>query len=467
MRKKRFALVCLIMLAMVSGYAARLYVDRNDPIARIQRDEAFSRFSSAAAPSSAQSDIGTRSDIDLSPIQVFYQILVRLREDYVEPIPKSRERELTYSALSYMLDSLNDPQTRFYTTEQAKLAKEAREGKFYGIGAIIAVKLEKQGDITEERLVVTGALPGSPAEKAGLLSGDVITRLDGKTVLPYKPLQRVEALVKLLRNGKISDQEFRKKLEAENERLKDGVGFHKVMDMLASGKDAKSYTLTVERPGATKPLEIKVGVSETKVDPVTSRLINPSIGYIDLNLIVKPAEAEFSEAVAGFKKQGVRKLVIDLRNSPGGALESAQAIAGNLIPNRTLAILQLPKGKQKTLKASPAPASGQWIGELAVLVDSGTTGLSEVLAAALRDGKGAKLVGSSTFGSNLQQTVHPLADASAVSMTTGKYLTPKGVDYKYKGLSVDAAVPAAGTKADADAALNKAVELLNSGKVQR
>lgn len=452
---------------MVGGYAARLHVDRNDPIAKIQRDEAFSRFSSASAPSSAQSDIGARSDIDLSPLQVFYQVLLRLREEYVEPIPKSRERELTYSALGYMLDSLHDPQTRFYTTEQANLAEEAREGRFYGIGAVISVKQEKQGDITEERLVVTGTLPGSPAEKAGLLGGDVITQLNGNTVLPYEPLQRVEELVKSLRNGKITDQEFRKQLEAENERLKGGVSFHKVMDTLATGKDNKDYTLTVARSGVAKPIEIKVGSGETDVDPVTSRLINSSVGYIDLNLIVKSAESEFSEAVAGFKKQGVKSLVIDLRNSPGGALESAQAIAGNIIPNRTLAILQLPKGKQRTLKANPAPASGQWTGQVAVLVNSGTTGLSEVLAAAVRDGAGAKLVGGTTFGSSLQQTVLPLADASAVSMTTGKYLTPRGVDYKDKGLAADVAVPATGAKAGVDAALNKAVETLNSGKVQR
>lgn len=451
-------------MAMAAGFIARSQVDRNDPLVKIQREEALSRSLSASAPSTSPSDITPRSDVDLRPLQVFYQVLLRLREEYVEPIQKSRERDMTYGALNAMLDSLHDPQTRFFAADQAGLVAEAREGKFYGTGAIISVRLDKQGDITEERLVVTSTLPGSPAEKAGLMSGDIIIEIDGKTVLPYEPFQRVEALVKSLRNGKINDQEFRKQLEGENERLKDAVAFHKVIDILSS-KDVKEYVLTVVRQKSVDPIKIKVALGETMVDPVTERLISPSVGYIDLNLIVKSAESEFSNAIAGFKKQGVKGIVIDLRDSPGGALESVQAIAGNLIPKKPLSILQLPRGKQRTLRADAAPDGGQWTGRIVVLVNPGTTGLSEVLAAAVRDGAGAKLVGDKTFGCSLQQTFLQLADGSAVGMTTGKYLTPRGVDFKDKGLMADVVVSGS-AKPGADPTLDKGVEVLAFGKVK-
>ncbi|MEN6521501.1 MAG: S41 family peptidase [Armatimonadota bacterium] len=464
MRMKRFAIVCLVIVAMTAGFIARSQVDRNDPFAKIQREEALSRSLSASAPSTSPTDVTPRSDVDLRPLQVFYQVLFRLREEYVEPIQKSRERDMTYGALNAMLDSLHDPLTRFFAVDQTKIVVEAQSGKFYGTGAVMSVRQDKQGEITEEKLVVTSTLPGSPAEKAGLLSGDVITRIDGKAVLPYDPFQRVEKYVKLIKNGKMTDQEFRKQLEIENDRLKDGIGFHKVIDMLSSN-GVKEYVLTVARPKVASPVKIKVALGETVVDPVTERLINHSVGYIDLNLIIKPAESEFNNAIAGFKKQGVKKIVIDLRDSPGGSLESAQAIAGNLIPKKPLSILQLLKGKRRTLSANAAPAGGQWTGQTVVLVNSGTTGLSEVLAAAVHDGAGAKLVGSKTFGSNFQQTFLKLADGSAVSMTTGKYLTPRGVDFRNKGLAADVTVSGS-AKPGMDPTLDKGIEVLTAGKVK-
>jgi carboxyl-terminal processing protease len=465
MRKKQIALACLFIIAIVGGYVARCHVDRRDPIAKIrQQGTELPRSLSAYASNSASSDIGTRSDVDLRPLQIFYDVLLKVREEYVEPIQKSQERDLTYGALRVMLDSLQDPLTRFYEPNQAKLVTDASLGKFHGIGAVIIVKRVKQNEITEEQLHVISTIPDSPARKAGILPGDVISEIDGKAVLPYNPLQRAEKLIKDMRNGKLDESEVRKILEGtESNRIKNGIGFQKVLDMLA-GSDSKEYTLTIVRAGVKAPLKIKVGSADSSLEPVTYTTLNNGIGYIHLNLIIKAAEPKFAEAIADFKEHGVTSVVLDLRNSPGGTIESAQSIAGTFIPKKKMTVLQLPKGKRNQIQASVAPSSGVWTGPVVVLVNGGTSGVSEVLAAALRDADGAKLVGKTTVGANLQQTFMQLHDGSAVSITTGKYLTPNGIDYENKGLVVDIAAPATGLSPGEDLQLNRAVEVAVAGK---
>ncbi|HOK54783.1 MAG TPA: S41 family peptidase [Armatimonadota bacterium] len=465
MRVKQFALAGLIILAMGAGFISRSQiVDKRDPVAQAaQQNRRLPSQLSAYAPSSA-TDVGGRSDVDLRPLEVFYDALQHLRNEYVEPIQKNQERDLTYGSLKLMLDSLRDPLTRFYDPKQAKIVEDAQNGKFHGIGAMIFAKQVKEGEITEEKLVVVNALPGGPAQKAGVRPGDIITAIDGKSILSYDPFQRAEMVLKEIRNGKIDEENQRKFLLAENERIKNGIDFQKAMDMLSGSEgDTKEFTLTVTRAGVKDPLKIKVGTADVAVEPVTHTIIQPATGYIRINLITKSAEDKFNEAVAAFKKAGLKSIVIDLRDSPGGAVESAQAIASNLIPRKTLTLVQLPQGKQRTLRALTAETT-PWTGNVVVLVNSGTCGVSVVLAAALRDGASAKLVGETTFGTNIEQTFMTLRDGSAVSITTGKYLTPKGVDYLNKGLAPDVAVKADKSKPGQDPQLTKAIEIAKAGK---
>ncbi|MBI2843643.1 MAG: PDZ domain-containing protein [Armatimonadetes bacterium] len=460
---KRLAIVFSLVLAMAAGFAARTYTSHRNPEELVLKSSRMSRPIAAYAPNAAVSDVGARTDVDLHPLETFYLALQHLRDDYVEPIQKPQERDMSYASLRAMLDSLHDPLTRFLGPDEAQVVQEARVGKFHGIGAVIEVKQEVHDDIAEELLVITTTIPGSPAHQAGLMTGDVIMAVDGKSILPYDPYKPIDKLIKATRNGQVDREKLPKLLEAENERIKNGIGFQKAADMLA-GKGSKEFTLTVARPGAKDPLAIKLKAASTTIDPVAYSTLNQSVGYIRVNMIAESAESQVNDAIGSFKQKGLKGLVLDLRDSPGGAIESAQKISGHFIPGKTLSILKLPGGKQRTLKAA-AMEAGVWEGPVAVLANAGTSGLSEVLAAAIRDGAGAKVVGGSTSGDTLQQTLVPLRDGSAVTITTGKYLTPRGADYKDRGLTPDVPV-AGGGKPGEDTQLARAVELLTSGKAR-
>ncbi len=461
--KEQLVITVLVVAAMVAGFAARSHVNARDPEARVLRED--TRQLSAYA-SNTSSDAGGRSDVDLRPLEVFYSALQHVREDYVEPIQKNQEHELTYGALRAMLDSLRDPQTRFLEPKEAAIVEAAGHGKFNGIGAALWVSRAKVSGANEEQVVVETTLPGSPARKAGLLTGDVITTVDGKNVLPYNPFARVENMIKATKNGQLTQDKLQKMLESENERIKNGIGFQKAIDQMTTAGD-KEIALTVSRPGVKAPVKIKVQPALTTVDPVSFAKINPTVGYIRVNLLIDPTKTGVADAVAEFRKDGVKSIVLDLRDCPGGSFDVAQTVAGSLMSDRRMSILQMAHGKQRSLKANVSEdVKTPWTGPVAVIVNKGTAGTAEVLAAAVRDGVNAQLVGSTTFGDNLQQTYVALQDGSAVTMTTGKYLTPKGGDYQNKGLVPNVVIAAPTTDAPAanDPVVAKAVQSLAGNK---
>jgi carboxyl-terminal processing protease len=449
---------------MGAGIIARECIN-TAPYSQSMRDATLSRPLSAYAPGKGSTDAGGgRSDVDLRPLETFFTSLKLLREEFVEPIQQAREKDMAYGSIRSMLDSLQDPLTRFYEPEMVSILQDASDGKFYGIGAVIKVAQNKQDGIIEEKLAVVSTLPGSPARKAELVTGDIITEIDGNSILPYDPLQRVEKLVKDARNGAVDREKLTKILEAESERIKNGVTFQKALDML-SGKDTKEMTLTVVRANTKNPLKIKIKPELTAVDPVTYSSPTPSVGYVHINLLNKLSEPKFAEAVADFKKRQVKGIVLDLRDSPGGQMDSARAVAGDFLYDNTFSVLQMPKAKKRVLKTLPPHShSSVWSGPVVVLVNGGTSGNSEVLAAVLHDNAFAKLVGSSTAGLNMQQTLVQLKDGSAFTMTTGKYLTVKGVDYNGKGIQADVQVPSGGQKNGQDPQLTKAIDLIAAGK---
>ena len=400
-------------------------------------------------------------DVDLEPLETMWEVLKHLREHYVEPISPSKEGEMTYDSLRAMLASLDDPNTRFLEPAQRKLVTDAAEGKFHGIGAVLGIKRVKIGKITEEHLIVIAPLEGGPADQAGLKPGDDIVKIDGRDVLPLQPYQRAEEMVKDERTK--SSLELRKDLEAERKRIENGIGIFDAEDLLVSDpneNEKKEVELTVVRQGSPKELQLKVARQLFSPTPVESSIFeNGTVGYIKVNCIARNTGERLADALKNLRSENVKGLVLDLRNLAGGEVSSILKIAEPFLSGKILAIEMKSRGRREQIQVPVASTEERWTKPIVVLVNSGTARMPEILAAALRENIGAKLVGEKTYGDFSAITLIDQADGSAVAMTTGAFLTGKGGNYNGKGVPVDVEV----ASAKGDPQLKTALKLAAKG----
>ncbi|MDO8588291.1 MAG: S41 family peptidase [Armatimonadota bacterium] len=450
---------------------------------------------SAFSPAGNRVDVGSRSDQDIRPMQTMIDALRQVRHYFVERIEDSQEKDLTYSSLAKMMESLGDPQSRFLSPEQRELADDALRGKFHGIGAVLGMKTEKNpvphavlptpdnpltspGTLPltapqpvhtmEGKLIVIAALPGSPAEKAGLQPGDSIIEKDGKWVISYNPIDSAMSMYKGVKNRQIDPAELQKALEAAKKKLENGITIQKAADELTK-TDTGTFNLVVVRKGEPKNIKVTLTPGVTEVASVEHKMLVAGTGYIHVNYFGRGTGDAFGEALADLAANKATRLVLDLRNSPGGSTDAALRVAGWLEPRKPYGLLAKAHDAREALttpdskKAAADKIEGASADALrkpiVVLVNGGTSSAGEMLAASLRDNGIGVLVGSKTYGDLLQHTMFVLRDGSAVTFTTGKYLTPKGLDYNGKGLKVDVAVAAS---RDGDAQLEKALAVLKA-----
>lgn len=417
---------------------------------------------------------------DLGAGQVFYEVLDQLQQQSVEKLPP--DTQLATGAVDSMLDRLNDVNTRFLEPSEAAAFKAMRTGVFSGLGAVLTIRRTVKSDGSAERnITVVAPMPGSPAEKAGLLPGDRIIEIDGHWIAPTRLSPRVlnrmtEEIGPLFTprpgDGAIPkddedlkkptpEEEKQRKEAADAERKKwrnstDITAVLRELTVSASGK----HTLVVDRPGE-KPRTVTVNFARIEVAPITSRMQGDGVGYIRLNQVSAAAAQQFGAAVTELQGKGARSLILDLRRSPGGTLAHAQEIAGRLMASGNLAIMQRRGADRKLVKqplAVKATTGRPRFKSIAVLVDKGTAGASEALAIGLKEMAQAKLIGEQTFGDGTEQTLFPLDNGAALSITTAKVLSPKATDYDGKGLKPDVAVPAG-----AGDPLEQAVRALRAG----
>ena len=321
----------------------------------------------------------------------------------------------------------------------------------------------------EQQVTVVTPLPGSPAETAHLMPGDRITELDGKWIAPMHLWYREMTFV--TDHYSRADSQWRRDADSgdpENERppatpeqrkqaedaaekfasrWRTSTDVRSALDLLETASNGE-HTLTIERSGEPKPRQVKVTCGALQVAPVSRpRILPGNIGQIQIRQISPAAVTALASALKELHEAGAQSLVLDLRRSPGGSLEAAEQMAGLFVSSGPFTILQERDAKRKLVEkplvikppATPAPK----FSAIAVLVDRGTAGSSEVLAAALRDHGVAKLYGSPTFGDGTEQTVLPLDNGAAVCVTSAKFLTLKRLDFDGKGLKPDVVVPAA------------------------
>ncbi len=333
------------------------------------------------------------------------------------------EKMLDY-ALIGMAASAEDPYTAYYPKDEFKSYTDNVYSSYVGIGATLGADTDK------DVLVIISPMEDSPAEAAGLKSGDVILAVDGK---PYKSSQLSEAAT-----------------------------------YLKSGKEGSTAIITVLR-GETEKLDIEVTRQKIVKVSVKSKMLPQNKGYIRITSFEMgvPGESkstyeEFCEHLEALKTAGMTGLVIDLRDNPGGDFESVCKIADELLPEGLITYTEDKQGNQEKIESD----SNSLDMPLVVLIDGGSASASEVLTGALKDNGRATVVGEKSYGKGIVQSVLSFDDGSGMSITTSKYFTPNGVCIHGIGIEPDIEIASDSDKTvsemelSEDVQLQKALELL-------
>ncbi len=301
----------------------------------------------------------------------------------------------TYEAISGMVKTLDDPFTRFLTPDQYRNLQVSTSGELMGVGLQIAQNPETQ------QLEVIAPIAGSPAEKAGIRSRDRILEIEGMST------------------AKLSLDDAAKRMR---------------------GPTGSFVTLLIERDGGEKR-EFRLMRDRIALNPVIAEL-HPTpempIGYIRLAQFNANATIELAHAVSKLEKQGAKAYILDLRGNPGGLLQSGVEIARLWLDSGTIVYTVNRQGIQGSFEAI---GSALTKAPLAVLVNKGTASASEILAGALQDNHRALLIGETTFGKGLIQSLYDLSDGSGLAVTIAKYETPDHHDINKLGIKPDTVIP--------------------------
>ena len=329
-------------------------------------------------------------------------------------VAKVEPRGLAQGAIRGMVLSLADPHCAYLPPVENKLVQQAQHGEIGGVGIEIAFR--------DGEAVVIAPVDGMPAQKAGVLPGDVIVEVDGKSCRGLD----VRGVANLIR-GVIGTQ----------------------------------VSLGVRRSGEPEPLRFKLKRVKIQVSNVRSRMLDGGVGLVRIALFSDRVGADFRTALATLAEQKMRGLVLDLRFNPGGVVDEAVAVVDALIDDGVI-VSTKSRHKDEVGEHRASKKNTACRVPMVVLVNQGTASASEIVAGALQDHGRATIIGVKTFGKGVVSKTLPLHDGSSVALTVAKYYTPKGRSIEGTGLEPDLHVAEAKTPAPRtdDKALDKAVEFL-------
>ncbi|MBU1617447.1 MAG: S41 family peptidase [Candidatus Margulisbacteria bacterium] len=358
--------------------------------------------------------------------EVYLQALDLVRNDYVDK--KVDSQKMVYGSIRGMLESLDDPYTRFLEPQPYKEMKIRMSGQYFGIGIYIGMK--------DNQLAVISPIDGTPADKAGLRAGDKIIKIDEKET-KHMALDEAVSMIRGPRGSKVKLAIWRK-----------------------GWKETRDYIL---------------GRDKIVIKSVVVKRYEPNILYIKLNTFENMNTAREVEKAMRENREA-DGLIIDVRGNGGGLLQMAIEIGSMFIPNGTIVQTVDREGKRELLESTGRVI---WKKPVVMLINESSASASEILAGALRDHKVATLVGEHSFGKASVQNVRQLQDGSALLLTIAKYQTPNGEDINKKGISAEVVVSLPTSEAEEtaesalktksgfiDAQLKKAIEVLK-GKIAK
>ncbi len=417
-------------------------------------------------PPQVRDSAAQQPDESVPPVNVYEDVLDHVQKEFVETNATSNAR-LSNGSLARMFAALDDPHTFYLDAALRKSRQQAFQGRFHGIGVVLTISRTQRADVEYRHLTIVDVMPGSPAERAGLLSGDNITEIDGHWIIAYSPLVEEEqiALKKEDENARRNDLQ-----QAQSKFLR-GYSLSTALPLLING-EGKPLELRVERAGKPEPWKVRLTTTSIEVDPVAYRVAAANIGYLQVRQFNPRAAQEIRETLRDLNPS-LRGLIVDLRSNPGGVrsegedatdgVDAVKALVQALTPGGAIAVLERRPavGKLPPVRESfKIPVDPQHKSlPLIVLVDHGTANLAEVAAQALHVLGEAKIVGSHTFGDDRLPFFGVLKSGGGVEMTSAHVFSSGGVSLKH---GVEPALLTADRNGESDPALRQATLLLTA-----
>jgi carboxyl-terminal processing protease len=395
--------------SLEEGESTALTTDNNDP-------------ARAAAQQEEEADPGTPLPEELSPedLALFFEVWRNIETEFDGEMPSVEE--LNYAIINGALRTLDDDYTRFLTPEMAEREREAMEGSFEGIGAFVR---ENEAGFIE----IARPMSGQPAEQAGIRAGDLIVAVDGEDV-----------------TGQTLDEVISK----------------------VRGPRGTQVILTIAREGEAAPLEFTITRALIDIPALETRMLDNNIAYLHLTTFAEfGIDREVEQAVRDLLAQNPSGFILDLRDNPGGFLDSSVNIADLFLPEGVVLYERSESGVyDRTFESFDGDIAEEI--PLVVLVNAGSASASELVAGALRDNDRAVLIGEQTFGKGSVQQLRDLSGGAELRVTIARWYTPEDANINGEGLTPDIVVefdPEA-TLGDVatDAPLQRAIQFLLTGE---
>lgn len=305
---------------------------------------------------------------------------------YLDQIDNDELESYLYKGL---MAGLGDPYSTYYTAEEYKELTEDTEGVYRGIGVTM------QKDVSTGAVTVVKCFEGAPGAEAGLQPQDQLVKVNGEDITD-KELSEVVKMIKT--------------------------------------SESDTVTLTILREGESDYREVEVTLDTVEAPMVEHEMLDDKIGYITINQFAETTASQYETALEDLNNQGMERLIVDVRDNPGGLLTSVCDVLDSMLPEELLVYTEDKNGKKSEYNAT---GTDQFDKPMVVLVNGNSASAAEIFSGALQDYKVAKLVGTTTFGKGIVQQIFNLSDGSAVKMTISKYYTPSGRCIHGTGLEPD------------------------------